>query len=75
MFLTLVISLPFIIIGIFNYEKYLNEYKPVKKLGKGGFGEVYLGRHFLTGEEYAIKKIQFKNKLPADKIEELLREE
>jgi len=45
------------ILGIFNYEKYLHEYKPVKKLGKGGFGEVYLGRHFLTGEEYAIKKI------------------
>jgi serine/threonine protein kinase len=47
----------------------------VRKLGKGGFGEVYLGRHFLTAEEYAIKKIQFKNKLPADKIEEILREE
>jgi serine/threonine protein kinase len=47
----------------------------VRKLGKGGFGEVYLGRHFLTGEEYAIKKIQFKNRLPADKVEEIFREE
>jgi serine/threonine protein kinase len=47
----------------------------VKKQGKGGFGEVYLGRHFLTGEEYAIKKIKFHNKVPADKNEEILREE
>lgn len=47
----------------------------MRSLGKGGFGEVFLVKHFLTGEEFAIKKILFKNIIPANKIEEIYREE
>ncbi len=44
-------------------------------MGKGGFGKVNLGIHFLTGQQYAIKKILIKNKIPANKTEEIFAEE
>jgi serine/threonine protein kinase len=37
-----------------------------KKLGKGGFGKVYLARHKVSGEEIAVKKIPLRSGLPAD---------
>lgn len=42
----------------FNYEAYLADYKLLDKLGKGGFGTVYLGEHKLTKEQYSIKIIE-----------------
>lgn len=30
-------------------------FKNLKKLGEGGYGLVHLGRHVISGEEYAIK--------------------
>jgi serine/threonine protein kinase len=32
-------------------------FRELKKLGEGGYGQVYLGRHLVTDEEYAIKFI------------------
>ena len=47
----------------------------LKKLGQGGFGEVFLGKHFLSQEEIAIKKIQFDDRvIPADRIEDVFKE-
>jgi len=34
------------------------DYTFVKELGKGTYGNVYLGKHKRTGEERAIKEIQ-----------------
>ena len=39
----------------FDYETYIKMYRSVKKLGEGGYGLVYLGRHIITNEEFAIK--------------------
>ncbi len=36
-------------------KTYGKDYKLVKKLGSGAFGEIYLGRHVKTGKEVAIK--------------------
>lgn len=43
----------------------------MKKLGEGGFGIVYLGKHFLSNEEVAIKRITVSSNLPADKVEKV----
>lgn len=32
-------------------------FRSVKKLGEGGYGLVYLGRHIATNQEFAIKFI------------------
>ena len=47
----------------------MDEFLILKKLGKGGFGEVFLGKHFLSNEETAIKRIQVDETIPADKID------
>lgn len=36
---------------------------PLRKLGKGSFGDVYLVRHKLTGILYAMKTLSKKNNL------------
>jgi serine/threonine protein kinase len=43
---------------MFDYEVYLRMFKEVRKLGEGGYGQVFLRRHMITSEEYAIKFIQ-----------------
>lgn len=43
---------------MFDYEVYLRMFKEVRKLGEGGYGQVFLGRHMITSEEHAIKFIQ-----------------
>lgn len=40
---------------IFDYETYIKMYRSVKKLGEGGYGLVYLGKHVISNEECAIK--------------------
>jgi len=42
---------------MFDYEAYLRMFKEVRKLGEGGYGQVFLGSHMITAEEYAIKFI------------------
>lgn len=39
----------------FDMTTYYSEYEKVKDLGKGGFGEVFLGRHKIDGSKVAIK--------------------
>jgi len=39
-------------------EKVVNNYVLVKELGKGAFGEVFLCRHKVTNEEYAMKVVR-----------------
>jgi serine/threonine protein kinase len=46
----------------------------VEKLGQGGFGTVYLARHYLSKEEIAIKRIIINHGIPADKINEVFKE-
>jgi len=34
-----------------------NEYKIIKKIGSGGFGEIYVGKSTISGEQVAIKLV------------------
>lgn len=34
---------------------YFNKYKPLKKLGEGSFGTIYMAENILTKEIYALK--------------------
>ena len=46
-------------------------FKNLKKLGSGGFGHVFLGKHIITGEEFAIKVMMpynIKNAADAGKV-------
>lgn len=45
-----------------NEKRYFKEFEMGVNLGKGKFGEVYLGRHTATGCIVALKKVM-KNKL------------
>lgn len=38
--------------------RYMNSFKEYKLLGKGGFGEAHLVKHFLDGNYYCVKKIR-----------------
>lgn len=40
---------------IFDFETYIKMYKNMEKLGEGGYGLVFLGKHIISGDEYAIK--------------------
>jgi serine/threonine protein kinase len=42
---------------MFDYEVYLRMFKEIKKLGEGGYGQVFLAKHIITWEEYAVKII------------------
>ena len=39
------------------FSRYNNEYEECEKIGKGGFGNVFISKHFLDNKRYAIKKI------------------
>ncbi len=45
----------------FDSNSCFGEYEMSKKLGEGGFGNVYLARHRQTGENFAIKIIKTEN--------------
>jgi serine/threonine protein kinase len=47
-------------VDIFDYERYLQDFKIIKRLGRGGYGEVVLGQHYFTKDLVAIKKIRFR---------------
>lgn len=38
--------------------KFLKTFEVIRKLGKGGFGTVFLAQHKLDGKQYAVKKIK-----------------
>jgi len=38
--------------------KFFKTFEVLRKLGKGGFGTVYLGQHKLDGKQYAVKKVK-----------------
>ena len=39
----------------YTYNNIIDDYKLIRSLGKGGFGEVMLGRHKEKGTDVAIK--------------------
>ena len=44
-----------------SIPRYNQDYQEIKKLGSGGFGDVYLSQYYLDNRKYAIKKIEFEN--------------
>ncbi|CDW82977.1 protein kinase domain containing protein [Stylonychia lemnae] len=58
---------------MFDYESYIKMFKSVKKLGEGGYGLVFLGRHQISGDEYAIK-FMMPNSQKADEADKAFRE-
>ena len=46
------------------FSRYNNEYEEYEKIGEGGFGNVFISKHFLDNKRYAIKKII----VPQDRI-------
>ena len=47
------------------YPRYIQDYQQIKKIGSGGFGDVFLTKHLLDKNYYAIKqiKINIKHKI------------
>jgi serine/threonine protein kinase len=45
----------------FSTDNYINEYKKIEYIKKGGYGEVYKAKHYLTQKIVAIKEINLKN--------------
>ena len=43
-------------------------------MGQGGYGEVFLAKHFLINEEIAIKKLNLDDKVTSDKVDEIFKE-
>lgn len=61
---------------IFSYKKVniemticLDDFELLKVLGKGAFGEVYLGQHKESGKLYAIKVLKKKDVIEMDQLE------
>jgi serine/threonine protein kinase len=36
-------------------KKFFGKYKPMKKIGEGSFGMIFIANNILTGEQYALK--------------------
>lgn len=47
--------------GRVSESRWISEWEPVEKLGKGGFGTVVKARHRLDGHFYAIKQLKCKS--------------
>jgi serine/threonine protein kinase len=48
--------------GILERDIYFGKYKPIKKIGEGSFGMIYLAVNEQTGEKYALKFEEKKKK-------------
>ncbi|PON64016.1 Tyrosine-protein kinase, partial [Parasponia andersonii] len=44
-------------------SRYLNDFEELQSLGHGGFGHVVLCKNKIDGRQYAVKKIQLKDKI------------
>lgn len=55
------------------FSRYHTDFEQIEKLASGGFGSVYRARNIVDDNEYAIKKIYFKNSTP-EFCEKVLRE-
>lgn len=55
------------------FSRYHTDFEQIEKLASGGFGSVYRARNIIDDNEYAIKKIYFKNSTP-EFCEKVLRE-
>jgi len=58
----------------FNYGKFIKQFQLVKSLGKGGFGEVSLVQHKISGEMSALKRIHASTSMPADQVHKTFQE-
>ena len=58
---------------MFDYETYVKMFRSVKKLGEGGYGMVFLGRHTISSDEFAIK-FMMPNSQKADEADKAFKE-
>lgn len=58
----------------FDSSSCFGEYEMLKKLGEGGFGNVFLAQHIQTGQKFAIKIIKTENIGSASDIDNIFVE-
>ncbi|BET01789.1 eukaryotic translation initiation factor [Nesidiocoris tenuis] len=58
--------------GVDFHSRYLTDFEPVRRLGKGGFGIVFQAKNKMDDCEYAVKRITLPNKEEA--LERMKRE-
>jgi len=57
-----------------NQENKIEQYRKIKNLGRGAYGEVELYQHIETGKEYALKFVHKKTILQEGKFQAVKRE-
>ena len=55
-------------------NRYASDFQEIKKIGEGGFGQVFMARHLIDGNIYAIKKIKLQSKANSDANRRIRRE-
>mmetsp|Transcript_21186 Transcript_21186/g.63109 ORF Transcript_21186/g.63109 Transcript_21186/m.63109 type:complete len:909 (-) Transcript_21186:252-2978(-) len=60
--------------GLFARSRYATEFEAIRRLGRGGFGQVVEARNMLDGMHYAIKVVTLKANVDQTAAEKVLRE-